>query len=171
MDRTPRAPTVVIAGGREPVHWLPIPAIRCCTTSINFLASRGGCWKSGTHPWATERSGINRSDLHTARRRTGPVHGPDHCGGCRPPGRGILPKAASHGPSPRSGPSPDGKPSVPPLALQKHPVLHRRLATGVLTPVQSLVVPKAQRPTTPCPSPPTDSPGDDLRPRDGRSGA
>jgi ADP-heptose:LPS heptosyltransferase len=50
-DRPGLRPCVVIAGGREPVHWEAYPghqfvhaigALRCC--------ANGGCWRSRTHP-------------------------------------------------------------------------------------------------------------------------
>lgn len=43
-------PAVVIAGGREPVHWFAYPGHQILHNVDQLPCSGGGCWKSRTHP-------------------------------------------------------------------------------------------------------------------------
>ncbi|MBL9173338.1 MAG: hypothetical protein JNL10_07385 [Verrucomicrobiales bacterium] len=43
-------PAVVIAGGREPVHWFAYPGHQVLHNVDQLPCSGGGCWKSRTHP-------------------------------------------------------------------------------------------------------------------------
>ncbi|MFO1458498.1 MAG: glycosyltransferase family 9 protein [Verrucomicrobiota bacterium] len=143
-------PTVVIAGGREPVHWFAYPGHQVLHNVDQLPCSGGGCWKSRTHPlgdgtvWdkpdriCTQHvGGLARCmDLITAEDVVRRVEGFFEGGVSRAltavealAGREAV--RATAGASEASTSSTVG------------------WRPAFLTPVQSLVVPKAQRPTTP----------------------